>query len=75
LYFGLSSGFMLSLCFRWSIQARVSQKGQMREWKNARGEGKLFSFTVLDESGDIRITCFKEEADKFYDMIETGKVS
>nr|CAB3265679.1 replication protein A 70 kDa DNA-binding subunit-like [Phallusia mammillata] len=59
---------------KWSVKARVSQKGTMREWKNPRGEGKLFSFTVLDDSGDIRITCFKEEADKFYDMIEVGKV-
>ena len=47
----------------------------MREWKNAKGEGKLFNFTVIDQTGDIRITCFKEEADKFYDMIEVGKVS
>ncbi|XP_076823826.1 replication protein A 70 kDa DNA-binding subunit-like [Clavelina lepadiformis] len=59
---------------KWSIRARVSQKGQMKEWKNARGEGKLFSFTVLDDSGDIRITCFKEEADKYFDIIEMGKV-
>lgn len=58
---------------KWTIKARVTQKGNVREWKNARGEGKLFSFTVLDESGDIRATCFKEEVDKFYDMLETGK--
>ncbi|XP_039272067.2 replication protein A 70 kDa DNA-binding subunit-like [Styela clava] len=58
---------------KWTIKARVTQKGSVREWKNAKGEGKLFSFTVLDESGDIRVTCFKEEVDKFYDMLETGK--
>lgn len=62
------------LVFRWTIRARVSQKGDMREWKNARGEGKLFSFTVLDDSGDIRITAFKEDADKFYGLIQPGKV-
>nr|XP_002127939.1 replication protein A 70 kDa DNA-binding subunit [Ciona intestinalis] len=59
---------------KWAIRARVTQKGAMREWKNARGEGKLFSFTVLDDSGDIKVTCFKEEADKFFSMVEVGKV-
>lgn len=59
---------------KWTIKARVSQKGNIKEWKNARGEGKLFSFTVIDESGDIRITGFKEDVDKFYDLIEQGKV-
>lgn len=58
---------------KWTIKARVTQKGSVKEWKNARGEGKLFSFTVLDESGDIRATCFKEDVDKFFDLIEPGK--
>ena len=65
-------GFLL---YRWRIRVRVTQKGQMREWKNARGEGKLFSFTVIDDSGEIRVTCFKDEAERFYDLIEVGKVS
>lgn len=58
---------------KWTIKARVTQKGGVKEWKNARGEGKLFSFTVLDESGDIRATCFKEDVDRFFDLIEPGK--
>lgn len=59
---------------RWTIRARVTNKGQMKEWKNSRGEGKLFSFTVSDESGSIRITCFNEEAVKFLEIVEVEKV-
>ena len=34
----------------------------------------LFSFDVVDESGEIRVTAFKEQCDKFQPMIEIGKV-
>ncbi|CAN0451210.1 unnamed protein product, partial [Hapterophycus canaliculatus] len=27
---------------RWTIKARVTKKGDMRAWSNARGEGNLF---------------------------------
>ena len=29
---------------------------------------------LIDESGEIRATAFKAECDKFYDMIEIGKI-
>ena len=29
---------------------------------------------LVDESGEIRATAFKDQCDKFYDMIEIGKV-
>lgn len=29
---------------------------------------------MMDESGDIRVTGFRETIDKFYEMIEVGKV-
>jgi len=59
---------------RWTVKARVTFKGQMKEWKNDRGEGQLFNFTVSDESAQIRITAFKEEALKFINIIEMDKV-
>ena len=59
---------------RWTIRARVSQKGTIRNWlKNGR-EGKLFSFTLLDSTGEIRATAFNAEVDRFYDLIEVNKV-
>ncbi|KAL7301699.1 hypothetical protein TKK_0005698 [Trichogramma kaykai] len=59
---------------RWVIKARVSFKSPIRTWSNSRGEGKLFSMDLVDESGEIRCTGFRDQCDKFYDMIEIGKV-
>jgi replication factor A1 len=52
----------------------VSQKSNIRTWSNARGEGTLFSVSLLDDSGEIKATAFKEEVNKFYDLLEVGKV-
>lgn len=46
----------------------------MRTWSNSRGEGKLFSMNLVDESGEIKATAFKEQADKYFDMVEVNKV-
>ncbi|XP_013143928.1 PREDICTED: replication protein A 70 kDa DNA-binding subunit [Papilio polytes] len=59
---------------KWVIKARVMNKSAVRTWSNARGEGKLFSMDLCDDSGEIRATAFKNECDKFYDMIEVDKV-
>lgn len=58
---------------KWTIKARVTQKGEMRTWNNAKGTGKLFSFTVIDESCDLKVTAFKEDADKFEPIIKVGE--
>ncbi|XP_055586552.1 replication protein A 70 kDa DNA-binding subunit-like [Uranotaenia lowii] len=59
---------------KWVIKARVMSKSAIRTWSNAKGEGKLFSMDLMDESGEIRLTAFKEQCDKYYDMIEVDKV-
>ncbi|XP_067619019.1 replication protein A 70 kDa DNA-binding subunit [Eurosta solidaginis] len=59
---------------KWVIKARVTSKGPMRSWSNAKGEGKLFSMDLMDESGEIRATAFREQAEKFYDLIEVDRV-
>ncbi|XP_043996851.1 replication protein A 70 kDa DNA-binding subunit-like [Gambusia affinis] len=59
---------------KWTIRARVTNKSNIRNWSNSRGEGKLFSFEVVDESGEIRITAFNNEVDKFFTLLEQGKV-
>nr|XP_033324078.1 replication protein A 70 kDa DNA-binding subunit [Megalopta genalis] len=59
---------------RWVIKARVISKSNIRTWSNSRGEGKLFSMDLVDESGEIRCTAFRDQCDKFYDMLEVGKV-
>lgn len=59
---------------RWTIRARVTNKSNIRTWSNSRGEGKLFSVDLLDESGEIRATAFNEQCDKFFDAMEVNKV-
>jgi replication factor A1 len=58
----------------WTIKARVTQKSEIRNWSNQRGEGKLFSVTFMDETGEIRGTGFNLAVDQLYDKIEEGKV-
>ena len=56
---------------KWTIKARVTSKGQMRRYHNAKGEGKVFSFDLLDaQGGEIRVTAFNKEVDQFMDKIQ-----
>lgn len=58
----------------WTIKARVTQKSEIRNWSNPRGEGKLFSVTLMDETGEIRGTGFNLVVDQLYDKLQEGKV-
>lgn len=59
----------------WSIKVRVTRKDTVREWTNDRGSGKLFSIDLLDNhGGQIRCTFFNELVDKYFDLIQEGKV-
>ncbi|XP_010449392.1 PREDICTED: replication protein A 70 kDa DNA-binding subunit E-like isoform X1 [Camelina sativa] len=60
---------------RWTIKARVTNKAELREYSNPRGQGKVFSFDLLDaDGGEIRVTCFNAVADQFYDQIVVGNL-
>ncbi|KXN73660.1 replication factor-a protein [Conidiobolus coronatus NRRL 28638] len=59
---------------KYTILGRVSQIGKIIEYSNAKGKGKLFSFTIIDQSGEIRATCFHTEVDKFFDSVKLDKV-
>lgn len=60
---------------RWTIKARVTNKGDVKHWSNAKGEGSLFSCELLDSSGtDIKCTFFREAVDKFHPLLEVDKV-
>lgn len=53
----------------------MTAKGELRHYNNPRGDGKVFSFDLLDsEGGEIRVTCFNAVADQFYHQIEPGKI-
>ncbi|XP_071448452.1 replication protein A 70 kDa DNA-binding subunit [Hetaerina americana] len=59
---------------KWVIKARVTNKSGIRTWSNSKGEGRLFSVDLVDESGEIRATAFNEQCDAFFEMIEINKV-
>jgi replication factor A1 len=59
---------------KWTMKARVTSKGDIRTWNKPSGSGKLFSMDLMDESGEIRVTAFKEQCDKFYEYAQVGKV-
>jgi len=56
------------------IKGRCTEKEDMRTWDNAKGKGTLFNFTLMDESGEIRCTAFKEEATKYFNEVVEGQV-
>ncbi|XP_006649629.1 replication protein A 70 kDa DNA-binding subunit B [Oryza brachyantha] len=59
----------------WVIKVRVTSKGNLRTYRNARGEGCVFNVELTDEDGtQIQATMFNEAAKKFYPMFELGKV-
>ncbi|KAL9227314.1 hypothetical protein vseg_003016 [Gypsophila vaccaria] len=58
----------------WTIKVRVTSKGNMRSYKNARGEGNVFNVELTDEDGtEIQATMFNEAARKFYDTFQVGQ--
>ncbi|XP_021943211.1 replication protein A 70 kDa DNA-binding subunit isoform X2 [Folsomia candida] len=56
------------------VKVRVTNKGQVKTWSNSRGEGKLFSMDLLDDSGEIRMTAFNQQVDQMYELIKVGCV-
>ncbi len=66
---------------RWKIKGRVTNIASIRTWSNSKGDGKLFSFSIMDKNGDdIRGTFFNEGVDRFHpdqggpDALEKGSV-
>lgn len=59
---------------RWVIRARVANKSAIRTWSNSRGEGSLFSMDLVDETGEIRCTAFRDQCEKFHALVEFGKI-
>jgi replication factor A1 len=53
-----------------TIKARVTNKTPIKTWSNSKGEGKLFSIDLLDESAEIRMTCFNQQVDQYYDALK-----
>lgn len=59
---------------KWIIKGRVSGRNEIRHYQNAKGEGSVFSFEIMDSSASIKVTAFREIATRLYKLIEIGKV-
>lgn len=58
-----------------TIKVRVTAKSDIKSWSNPKGEGRLFSVDLIDQAGDqIRATAFTNVVDRFYPLLEEGKV-
>jgi replication factor A1 len=62
---------------KWTIRARVTSKSPVRTWHNEKGEGRLFSVNLLDESGEIKAAAFGgagEVFDHWYELLQENGV-
>jgi replication factor A1 len=59
---------------KWTIRARCTQKTDIKTWRNAKGEGKLFSVNLLDDTGEIRATGFNDVCERLWPIFEEGTV-
>ncbi|KAF2445795.1 replication protein-like protein A 70 kDa DNA-binding subunit [Karstenula rhodostoma CBS 690.94] len=59
---------------KWTIRARCTHKSDIKTWHNQKGEGKLFSVNLLDDTGEIRGTGFNDVCERLYPIFEEGVV-
>jgi replication factor A1 len=58
-----------------TIEAKVTWKGDMTSWNNAKGSGLYFKMELTDKWNDRIMACFfNESAEKFYSLIEEDEV-
>ena len=59
----------------WCVKVKLTSKGQVREYRSAKGPGKVSSVEFVDEEGTaMGATLWKEAIDKYDAMLEPGKV-
>lgn len=60
---------------RWTIKARVISKSELRTYNSAKmGEGKVFSMDICDDSGEMRVTLWREAAERYFELVNAGSV-
>lgn len=60
---------------RWRIKARVTMKGEVRKFANARGEGQFFKIELVDKYGScIQATFFGRGCETFCNRIFENRV-
>ena len=59
---------------KWWVKARITDKGDIKTWNKPSSSGKLFSFTIVDESASMRATMFNDTVDQFHSVLVNGAV-
>ena len=60
---------------RWLIRGHVTTKKEIHPFKTRNGEGKVFSFDIIDcEKTEVHITCFNKIVDLHYINIQVGSI-
>ncbi|GIZ04751.1 replication protein A 70 kDa DNA-binding subunit [Caerostris extrusa] len=59
---------------KWAIKARVVYKTSVKKYSNAKGSGLLFTFFLLDETGEIRVTAFDKQAELLHSFLQLNRV-
>ena len=60
---------------RWTIKARVISKSELRTYNSPKmGEGKVFSMDICDDSGEMRVTLWREAAERYFELVNAGSV-
>ena len=59
----------------WTVKAKLASKGNIRTFRNARGEGRVCTIELVDEAGTaIQATMWKDAIDRYDALLEVGKV-
>jgi replication factor A1 len=52
----------------------VVQKSDIRHYSNQRGEGRFFSVTLMDDSGEIKGTAWNAVVDDLFEKLQENRV-
>lgn len=59
----------------WKIKARILKKNDIKQYKNAKGEGCLFSIEIMDKNQtEISCSFFNNGCDKWFDFLNEGNI-
>ncbi|KAF8821916.1 hypothetical protein IE077_004250 [Cardiosporidium cionae] len=59
---------------KWQIQGRVTNKTDLKTFRNEQSEGQVFSIDIKDRDGEIRGTFFHKVAEKWYTVLTLNRV-
>ncbi|KAI5176673.1 replication factor A1, partial [Pancytospora epiphaga] len=58
----------------WMVKGRITAKTEIKTFTSAKGQGKLFSFELVDKTAQVKCVVFSENVDAFFPLVELNKV-